>query len=88
MQGCNTQKVLEKGCCERLKKKLTTPSACRAARALQGFVGATKVMDFGAFKGNQKNKEKEEMSCLARFMGKDGFGCYKFELFEAKRDMT
>lgn len=50
--------MLEKGWRERLKKKLTKPSACRAARALQGFGGATKDMNFGAVKGNGKNKER------------------------------
>lgn len=34
------------------------PSACRAARALQGFGVATKDMNFGAVKRNRGNKDR------------------------------
>lgn len=51
-------RTLEKGRHERLKKKRMKPSACRAARALQGFGGAAKDTNFGAVNRNCENKER------------------------------
>lgn len=52
------QKMFGKGWRERLKKKPAKPSACRAVRALQGFGGTTKAMNFGDDKGNHKDEER------------------------------
>lgn len=49
--------ILEKGWCERLKKKPKKLSACRAVKVLQYFGRAMKDVKFGTFKENNENKE-------------------------------
>lgn len=49
--------MLEKGWCERLKKKPKKLSACRPVKVLQCFGRAMKDVKFGTFKENNENKE-------------------------------